>query len=192
MRTKILGCWVLLALMAACAEEKKSTNKYFDFDKLLDQQITLLTEQKRMLVKSASLGDAPQDTVFQPSKQGWERELEGFRLLETINKPAFQKSYKVADAIEDPASNLKIHEFTSDQARVTSIRLYYHNDLSHLKKVECDIVQQNLLYSNKDELTMRFDEENGKTVLTGYSMDGYQKLVLGDTVRFSVKGTVKW
>lgn len=189
--------WLLLMIpigigMAAYAEEKKTTTKFFDFDKLLDDQVSLLTERKRVLVKAASLDSAPTDTTFQPSMRGWERELEAFRLLETINKPAFQKSYKVADAIEDPASNLKIHEFTSDKARVTSVRLYYQNDLSRLKKIECDIVQQNLLYSNKDQLTMKFDDENGKAVLTGYSMSGYQKMILGDTTHFAIQGTIEW
>jgi hypothetical protein len=191
MGLKKLG-WVLLMMLAACAEEKKATTKFFDFDKLLDDQVALLTERKRVLVKAASLGNAPKDTTFQPSMRGWERELEAFRLLETINKPAFQKSYKVADAIEDPGSNLKIHEFSSDKARVTAVRLYYQNNLSRLKKIECDIVQQNLLYSNKDQLTMKFDDENGKTVLTGYSMSGYQKMILGDTTRFAIQGTIVW
>ena len=191
MRVKISGWWLLLVLLTACAEEKKSQNKYFDFDKLIDDQIVLLTEQQRVLVKAATLDGAAQDTVFQPSKQGLEMELEAFRLLETINKPAFQQSYKVADALEDPVSNLKIHEFTSHEARVTSVRLYYHNDLSQLKKIECAVVQQNLLYSNRDRLIMQFDDENGKTVLTGYSMSGYQKMILGDTVRFSIQGLIE-
>lgn len=191
MGLKKLG-WLLLMVLVACAEEKKATTKFFDFDKLLDDQVALLTERKRVLVKAASLDNAPKDTTFQPSMEGWERELDAFRLLETINKPAFQKSYKVADAIEDPASNLKIHEFTSDKTRVTSVRLYYQNDLSRLKKIECDIVQQNLLYSNKDQLTMKFDDENGKPVLTGYSMSGYQKMILGDTTRFAIHGTIAW
>src|SRR3954466_1241771 len=101
MGAKKLGWCLLLGLLAACGEEKKSTNKYFDFDKLIDDQIVLLVDGQRQLTKAASLGGAPKDTVFQPSKHGWERELEAFRLLETINKPAFQQSYKIADAVED-------------------------------------------------------------------------------------------
>ncbi|HWA35326.1 MAG TPA: hypothetical protein VG737_14395 [Cyclobacteriaceae bacterium] len=192
MKLKKPGWWLLLVLLTACVEEKQAENKFFDFDKLIDDQAALLTEQKPMLVKAASLGSPARDTVFQPTLQGWKRELEAFRLLETINKPAFQKSYRVDDAIEDPASNLKIHEFTSEKARVTSVRLYYHNDLSRLKKIECDMVQRNLLYSNKDELTMTFDDDNGRNVLTGYSMKGYQKMIFGDTTRFAIQGTIAW
>ncbi len=191
MRFRKLGWLVLLVLSTTCSEKKEATPKYYDFDKLLNDQIALLTEQKRVLVKAAGLGDNPKDTVFQPSMKGWERELEAFRLLETINKPAFQQSYKIADAIEDPSSNLKIHEFTSDKARVTSVRLYYHNDLSRLKRIECEMAQQNLLYSSKDQLTLKFDDEEGKAVLTGYSMTGYQKMILGDTTRFSIVGTIE-
>jgi len=38
---------------------------------------------------------------------------------------------------------------------------------------------------------MEFDEVNGKAVLTGYSMDGVQKMMLSDSVRFSVHAQVE-
>jgi hypothetical protein len=191
MRVMKPGVWLLVFLLGACTQEQTVTKKYFDFDKLIDEQISLLAGQHRTLVKAASLGAAPKDSVFRPSKQGWERELEAFRLLENINKPAFQNLYTVQDALADPQSNLKIHQFSSDKARVALVRLYYHDNLSRLKKIECVLFQKNLLYANSDQLTMLFDEENGKNVLTGYTMHGYQKMILGDTVRFTVRGTIE-
>jgi len=51
--------------------------------------------------------------------------------------------------------------------------------------------QENLLYTTKRRLVMEFDEVNGKAVLTGYSMDGVQKMMLSDSVRFSVHAQVE-
>jgi hypothetical protein len=192
-----LWCWFFVVVLAGCAQEKeKSTKKYFDFDRLLDGQIAILSSEQRNLVKTAVLNGTSQDTVFRPSKKDWARELEAFRLLETINKPAFLRSYTVEEAVEDSRSNLKIHQFKLDSShandsRIEFVKLYYHNDLSELKKIECSIVQKNLLYSNHDELAMTFDDEGGKAVITGYAMSGYQKMLLGDTVRFSVRGIIE-
>jgi hypothetical protein len=37
---------------------------------------------------------------------------------------------------------------------------------------------------------MEFQEIEGQTVLVSYSIEGGQKMFLGDSVQFSVKGTV--
>lgn len=183
--------WIIMLLLAGCAQETKNAAKYFDFDKLIDDQIILLANNHRQLKKSASLGETPKDTVFRPSAEEWNRELEAFRLLETINKPAFQKLYHIDDALSDTKSNLKIRQFSTDKSRVALIKLFYHNDLSQLKKIECVLFQKNFLYASSDQLTLQFDDIDGRIALTGYTMHGYQKMLLSDTVRFTVQGLIE-
>ena len=62
----------------------------------------------RVLDKVADMGGLKSDTTFLPSGKGWESELEIFRELETINKPTYQKVYKVEDSMEDTKSNRKM------------------------------------------------------------------------------------
>ncbi len=183
--------WIITLLLAGCAQETKNTTKYFDFDRLIDDQIILLANNHRQLKKSASLGETPKDTVFRPSTEEWKRELEAFRLLETINKPAFQNLYHIDNALSDTKSNLKIRQFSSEKSRIARIRLFYHNDLTQLKKIECVVFRQNFLYASSDQLTLQFDDIEGRIALTEYTMHGYQKMLFSDTVRFTVQGSIE-
>ena len=80
-----LGVYVLLFLLTACRQNQKSNQKYFDFDRLIDDQISELSQRKRVLDKVADIGGSRSDTTFLPSAGGWETELEIFRELEKIN-----------------------------------------------------------------------------------------------------------
>ena len=72
------------------------------------------------------------------------------------------------------------------------IKFYYQNEFSRLKKIEAAITAKNLLYTTSRALVLEFEEEDGKPQLIRYSMNGFQKMVFTDTVRFSVHGQVDW
>lgn len=193
MKTATGGRWVLLFLLAAaCTQEQKSTQKYFDFDALIDDQISQLSQRGRVLEKVAAMAADQSDSTFLPSGKGWESELEIFRDLELINKPAFKDVYKIEDPLYDTKSNLKIRQYAASEAPLHLIKFYYQNEFLHLKKIEATITEKNLLYTTSRALIMEFDEEDGKPQLIRYSMDGFQKMVFNDTVRFSVQGQVDW
>ena len=193
MKTTTLLAWAITALLAsACSQEKISTDKYFDFDGLMDDQVNQLSQRRRVLGKTAEISGIKSDTTFLPSGKGWESELEIFRDLEIINKPSYQKVYKVEDALKDTKSNLKIRQYRSTSSPVTSVKFYYQDEFERLKIIEADIVEKNLLYSNSRSLTMEFDEEDGKPLLIRYTMNGFQKMVFIEPVQFSVMGQIDW
>ncbi len=193
MKTSTLLSWAITALLAvACSQEKKSADKYFNFDGLIDDQISQLSQHMRVLGKIAEMSDRKSDTTFLPSGKGWASELEIFRELEIINRPTYQKVYKVEDSMEDSKSNLKIRQYSSSTSPVTFVRFYYQNEFEKLKKIEADIVVKNLLYSSSRSMTMEFDEEDGKPLLIRYTMNGFQKMVFSEPVHFSVMGQIDW
>ena len=71
------------------------------------------------------------------------------------------------------------------------MKFFYHDDFSQLKRIEATIAENNRLYSNSRDLTMEFEEEDGKPVLNRYSMSGFQKMMFRDTVRFSILGQIE-
>jgi len=97
--------WLLLVLCVSCSQEKKSIHKYFDFDGLIDDQVSQLSQRMRVLDKAADVSGNKSDSTFLPSDKGWQQELEIFRELEAINKPAFQQAYQVEDSLKDSKSN---------------------------------------------------------------------------------------
>lgn len=186
------GLTLLLLFASACSREQKSTQKYFDFDGLIEEQISKLGQGKRVLDKVASVSGHESDSTFLPSAQGWESELGIFRQLEMINKPAYQNAYKVEGPIADTKSNLKIRRYVGPSTPMPVVKFYYQNEFAHLRKIEATVTERNLLYTNSRSLRMEFDEEEGQTALIRYAMSGYQKMILGDTVRYSVQGQINW
>jgi hypothetical protein len=185
--------WVLLLFIAAaCSPEQTPTNKFFDFDGLVDEQISQLSQRMRVLDKVAKMSTVHSDTTFLPSAKGWESELEIFRQLETFNKPTFQSVYRVEDPVKDSKSNLKIRQYLAAEAPITVVRFYYQDEFRRLKKIDAEITEKNILFTTHRALTMEFDEEDGRPLLTRYGMTGFQKMILRDTVRFSVQGQIDW
>ena len=187
------GRWVLLYfLAAACTQEQASTKKFFDFDGLIDDQISELGQNGRVLEKTSSMAHEHLDSTFLPSAKGWESELEIFRDLEMSNKPAYRNAYRMDDLLKDPKSNLKIRQYTSTEAPLHMLRFYYQNEFSRLRKIEASITEKNYLYTTSRILVMEFEEDEGKSQLIRYSMNGFQKMAFSDTVRFSVEGQLDW
>ncbi len=187
------GGFVALLFIAACSQEQKSNQKYFDFDRLIDDQISELSQRKRVLDKMADMEGSKSDTTFLPSSEGWYTELEIFRELENINKPAYRKAYSLTDSIKDTKSNLLIRRYAAPSEPVSLIEFYYQIEFSRLKKIEACLAEKNLLYSTQRVLKMEFEEgEEGHPLLIRYSMEGFQKMFLRDTVRLSMLGEINW
>ena len=179
-------------MLAACSTKQKSTEKYFDFDGLVDKQISELSQRKRVLDKTAHVNGNISDTTMVPDTQGWEAELDLFRQLEILNKPIHHDAYKVIGPLKDPKSNLKVRLFDAGSPSIPIIKIYYLSEFSRIRKVEASISESNILYSSGRFMTMEFEEEDGKPLLTRYGVNGFQKLLMGDTVKFSVEGQVDW
>ena len=185
--------FVTLLFLAACSPEQKSNQKYFDFDRLIDDQISELSQRKRVLDKTADMEGVHSDTTFLPSGKGWASELEIFRELEKINKPTYRKSYALTDPVKDTKSNLLIRRYSAPSEPIPLVEFYYQSEFSHLKKIEASIKEKNLLYTTHRVLKMEFDEgEDGRPLLIRYSLNGFQKMFLRDTVQLSMQGQIDW
>ncbi|CAN5396062.1 hypothetical protein BH10BAC4_BH10BAC4_01310 [soil metagenome] len=202
MEKNIGGRWVLLLLMATCSHEQKITAKTFDFEHLINEQVNELSQRGRILDKTGKVSNKKSDTTFVPTKSAWQAELEIFQQLNDINRLVGRSKYKITDPLEDTKSNLKIREYVASKPKgdawtsetlpsINSMKFYYHDDFSQLKRIEATIAENNMLYSNSRDLIMEFEEEDGTPVLNRYSMFGFQKMMFRDTVRFSILGQIE-
>ena len=72
------------------------------------------------------------------------------------------------------------------------MKFYYLGQFKHLKKLEASYHEENTLYSTKLFLWMEFDDINSRMVLDKYGMEGIQKMVLSDSVPFSIKSSISF
>jgi hypothetical protein len=187
-----LALLLLPVLCLASCGRKGPVTRLYPVDSLITAQIIRLTELKAELHKQAKMGEKVDSIIFTPKDTlAWIEELDIFRQLEIINKSVSQTSYLVDDGLYDPSSNLMVKAFTdTTDLPVQYMRVYYNHTAREPRKIEALYDEENALYQSSRLLLLEFQQINNKTTLTSYSINGGQKMILGDSVTFSVKGKI--
>lgn len=182
---------ILGILLWSCKQSEVVYDKpYFDFDSLINRQQQELLTAKATLTKTVSLDSTKEEITFEVDSLVLAKELDVFRQLDIINKPGFKGKYKISDGEKDSRSNLTIRKYEALEktAPVQFVLFYYQNEFSRLHKIESTYREDNPLYGTGRDLLLEFDDNSGKSLLARYRLTGVQKLILGDTIAFSVDG----
>jgi hypothetical protein len=184
---------LLVVLCSACKNSKSKSGKYFAIDSLVKEQVKYLSAANATITKESLLNHKADTSIFSSTDTAlWSKELDAFLQLKDINKPIHNGAYTVEDNLVDTQSNLKVKLFSgTPEQNVRWLKLYYFESLSKIKKVEARFDEENPLYKSERLLTMEFQELNNKTMLTSYSIKGGQKMFMGDSVEFSIRGKIK-
>jgi hypothetical protein len=177
-------------LLFSCKKEEATV--YYPIDSLMEAQINYLAEHRALLTKKAEIDGKEDTSSFTPKDTtSWASELDIFTELNVINKPITMGSYTVERGINDTQSNLSILSFsTTEDLPIVYLKVYYLEKESNLRRIEALYHEENSLLKGSRLLIMEFQEINDAIVLTSYSIEGGQKIFLGDSVKFSIQGTV--
>lgn len=192
---KIIRCALLsgliLTLFSACSGDKQKTSPLYPVDSLLRSQVRFLTVNQASITKTSKLDDKDHTTTVKPKDSvAWKKELEIFEVLELINKPVNKNLYKSEDLL-DIRSNLKVRSYsTTEKLPIRYVRLYYYRSIEKIRKIEAEYHESNPLYRSARNLSMEFDEINGRPILISYQIIGGQKMFLDDSVQYNIKGYI--
>lgn len=186
------GLCTTVLLLASCSQPAPVAVDYYPVDSLVSAQIIYLTHAGARVNKVAMLDSAERKTVFQPKDAaGWVKELEVFQALQVLNKPINRGVYQVAEG-PDSRSNLTVRSFTDTTGLpLEFVKVYYQDTAARLRKIEARVHESNAMYQGVRNLVMEFQEVNGQPVLVYYSVNGGQKMFLGDTVTYTVNAAVQ-
>lgn len=180
-----------LLLSISCQHNEKTSDKYIDINGIIDAQLRLLSQNKIFITKIANMDNQRDETTFRPDSLTLANELEMFRSIDVMNKPIYADTYIETQGIKDTHSNLKVRVLTATKEEpVKELKVYYQDEPDKLRKIEAVINEQNILYFTRRKLTLQFDLINNKWFISNYSISGVQKMVLQDSVRFSISSTI--
>jgi hypothetical protein len=185
--------WIIIILffLTGCITGKQESD-FYPIDSLVILQHTQLRDMKAMLHKTASLQGKLDSVSYVPDSASWGKELDIFIQLQEINKPVNHGSYLVDDNLLDPSSNLTVKAFTATEPElsVKYMKIFYQHSIDKPRRIEALFDEKNELYESSRLLSMEFRQINNKTVLTSYSIDGGQTMIMGDSVAFLIKGQI--
>ncbi len=186
----LLFCIVLVAV--GCQKQEVKSKRYFDLDSLVNAQVDYLSQSKASLKKEATISDKSSSSVNSLDSTTWSHELDVFRQLDLINRPIYSDVYSMTDGEKDLKSNLLIRSYeASANSPVPYLRLYYQTIPSRLKKLEALYQETNSLYNSQRKLEMYFDDTTGKSYLAGFFIEGDQKMILSDSVHYTIRAEIQ-
>ncbi len=181
--------FALVFFLSACNRSNLKYDKiYFDFDSLINVQVIGLLKAQTTIDKNSLINGKEANSSFVPDSLSLANELDVFRQLDLINKPLYRSAYEIKDREKDTRSNLLIRTYTAKfPSPVPYVKFYYRTSPLDLKKIESVYHEENTLYATRRNLLLEFDDISGTLLLNGYQLTGAQKMILNDTVNFSVK-----
>ena len=179
--------FVLGVISFSCRQANLKYDKpYFDFDSLVNVQISYFANQKDSVFKVASVDDKEGKSSFLADSAQLAHEWDVFRQLDVINKPTYKGHYIVTEE-KDSKSNLTVRRYTCDiKSSVPVVRFYFQNQFSNLKRIESQYIEQNALYYTTRELMLSLEGTQGQIYVSDYAIKGVQKMILSDSVQFSI------
>ncbi len=177
----------LFFAFASCKQQELKYQKpYFDFDSLVNRQVSALKTQKLQIQKKANISGSESSVSIAVDSVALARELDIFRQLDAINKPLFKNQYEIAEG-PDTKSNLTVRTYRAKiKSTVPEVRFYFLENFNQLKKIEAKYYEENTLYFTSREAVLEFSTAPSK-LLTGYSIKGKQKMILSDSVSFWIQ-----
>jgi len=182
----------LLIICVSCNIENNTPGKikvYYPIDSVLMAQQKLLKEVNPQLKKTARV-DQNQDTVtLRLDSAGWAQEMQIFSDI-TINKPALRDSYLTDTVKTDTGRWIKYSakEKQKENVEIEFLHLFFDSkDL--LREVELFYKETSSLYNAKREMQLQFSDNQR---ISGYRVNGYQKIVLKDTIQYQINATIEY
>ncbi len=184
---------VCIFLFTSCSKDKQVvSDQLLAFDSVWNAQVKSLAEAKAELTKEVRMNGVIQSTTSVIGDSlAWANELEIFQPIASINKPGNRSSYQET-ILDDESSNLTIRRLFTDEAlMMKEVRIYYLESPNNIRKIEALTSERNSLYTSARNLSLNFSEVNNKTLLTSYSVEGGQHMILGDSVQFDIHSTIR-
>ncbi|MCC9165440.1 hypothetical protein [Pontibacter harenae] len=180
----ILYAFFLLAIAACERPTPPATGEAalaYDINGFIAQQVQHLEAQSPTVLKTVQTEGQPAETIKTDSVN-WEEELAVFQEVD-VNRPAVQEFYtEQKTQLSNGNTSVKYNRVEGAEAPVAYLHLILRPD-NQIQHLEAVLQDQNPLFYTKRTLSLTTD---ANTTLQSYSIEGVQKLILNDSLHYSV------
>lgn len=184
-RIGIAGCLAVLCL--SCIQEESSENQ----KKLIPDIDSLMSvgKSERASIEKESVLNGVHASGTYPATEAFAEELDVFAAVESMNRPIDRDSYHHSLRPDDK-SNLMITEWiaTDSAAHVRYFRLYRHDSLPGILRMEALLKQSSLFFTKQELLMVAFDPWSGRP--EHYEASGHQKIAWLTPDNYTVQAKV--
>ncbi|PVY40412.1 hypothetical protein [Pontibacter virosus] len=183
---RIIGLFALLWGLAACERPTPplATDREpaYDLTGYLQAQTARLQQEQPPVLKSVITKGQPTETL-QMEELDWEKELAIFQEVD-LSRPALRDFYREERHSLPNGSTVSI--FTKDAEAAAPVdRLQLTISPSQkLESLEAMVLEENLLFYSKRNISLSAEPGTGN--LSSYRVEGVQKLIFGDSLRYRV------
>lgn len=184
----------MLGLVACKPEPKQGKllgGEYYALDQEIAQEIKILDSLKAGIYKQVSVNGKNEEVILLPSNIKWENELALFKNID-LNKPAWQGFIK-ADTTNSAGITEVTYKTDRKEIPFKQIRMVF-NQHKQLIYLVVNIDKEDEITHSQRTLTAAWvgDSDTAQRHLAGYSIVGYQKTRLKDTLKLDIKGQVRF
>jgi hypothetical protein len=186
---------LLIIVLTSCESHRQNqveSSQVFVIDSLINKEINHLAQVNAQLKKKVTYKEQEEVVKLNSGEVNWSNELAVFRSMD-ISKPSLFDAYRKSDEIRDSVSNLTIMSFQLNEGEISPVKMlnvYYLNDITSLKKITAIVSSGTMLNDSKRELELIFDQKQGQTILTGYSILTHDKQLFKEIVEVIIEGEV--
>ncbi|CAM3391361.1 hypothetical protein POKO110462_00495 [Pontibacter korlensis] len=158
----------------------------FNITSYLQQQRQMLETRQPMVLKSvATQGQEPE--VVETPDIDWEDELAVFEQAD-LSRPSLQEFYtRQEQVLEDGSTAIEFTKLEGANPQVQYLRLVMSPE-GKLKQLHARLEDKNIIFFSRRTINLSTNPQTGD--IADYHVEGVQKMVLGDTLRYEVKANL--
>ena len=183
---KILFLLVFAITSCSLPEQKggdQVTKKYFDLDSLMQIQMEQLESLNPKVNKSLTIGGKKEEKTVK--NVDWNNELSVF-LNSDINKPKLLDQYSAKKTTHGSDILLSYDFIKKGVTGVQKMLITKDKSTRHIQSVEIENLERNAIFSSHKNIDLTFKDNQ----LASYSMKGFDKVAMRDTMWYEVQGVL--
>lgn len=185
----IIGLASIGFLLMSCQADKPNqantdtAKVYFDISSFLEKLKQDLQQRRPNVQKKAVLNNERTNESIVGDSSFWEKELKTFADAD-INKPALRLSYQ----IDQKASGTDTTwNYSAKEEGLSVKQIFVSKKDQQVDSLFLEVSDENSLYKSSKRMSMKLSDGE----LRRYYISGEQKLIIGDSLNFSITGTLE-